>query len=98
MTNRLPGLSAEILIAYLLSSRVVPENRSLISANVKLKFEKVYYPCILLAKKRYVGLKYESRDQKIPEFDVKGIETVRRDETPADLSQVKEFSNRNVQK
>lgn len=74
---------------------------------VKLKFEKVYHPCVLLAKKRYVGFKYEHRDQKEPEFDAKGIETVRRDGTPAeqkieekalkilfktaDLSQVKSF-------
>ncbi|KAL4906856.1 hypothetical protein BDW74DRAFT_189968 [Aspergillus multicolor] len=74
---------------------------------IKLKFEKVYHPCVLLAKKRYVGLKYEHRDQKEPEFDAKGIETVRRDGTPAeqkieekalkllfrtsDLSQVKSY-------
>ena len=74
---------------------------------VKLKFEKVYHPCVLLAKKRYVGFKYEHRSQKEPEFDAKGIETVRRDGTPAeqkieenalktlfrtsDLSQVKSF-------
>ncbi|KAL2758400.1 hypothetical protein ACRALDRAFT_1040443 [Sodiomyces alcalophilus JCM 7366] len=74
---------------------------------VKLKFEKVYHPCVLLAKKRYVGYKYESKDQAKPDFDAKGIETVRRDGTPAeqkieekalrllfetsDLSQVKEY-------
>ncbi|ETN43371.1 uncharacterized protein HMPREF1541_02530 [Cyphellophora europaea CBS 101466] len=74
---------------------------------VKLKFEKVYHPCVLLAKKRYVGFKYESRNQTVPEFDAKGIETVRRDGTPAeqkieemalkvlfrtaDLSKVKDF-------
>ncbi|EXJ81893.1 DNA polymerase zeta subunit [Capronia coronata CBS 617.96] len=74
---------------------------------VKLKFEKVYHPCVLLAKKRYVGFKYESRNQTTPDFDAKGIETVRRDGTPAeqkveetalkllfrtaDLSQVKRF-------
>jgi DNA polymerase zeta len=51
---------------------------------VKLKFEKVYHPCVLLAKKRYVGFKYESRTQKEPEFDAKGIETVRRDGTLAE--------------
>ena len=51
---------------------------------VKLKFEKVYHPCVLLAKKRYVGFKYESRTQTEPEFDAKGIETVRRDGTPAE--------------
>lgn len=51
---------------------------------VKLKFEKVYHPCVLLAKKRYVGFKYESPKQTEPEFDAKGIETVRRDGTPAE--------------
>lgn len=51
---------------------------------VKLKFEKVYLPCVLLAKKRYVGFKYETRFQKEPEFDAKGIETVRRDGTPGE--------------
>ncbi|KAF8249753.1 DNA/RNA polymerase [Wilcoxina mikolae CBS 423.85] len=74
---------------------------------IKLKFEKVYLPCVLMSMKRYVGFKYEYRDQKEPEFDAKGIETVRRDGTPAtqkmqetalkilfrssDLSEVKEY-------
>lgn len=74
---------------------------------MKLKFEKVYLPCVLLAKKRYVGFKYENKFQREPEFDAKGIETVRRDGTPAeqkieekalkilfrtkDLSQVKSY-------
>ncbi|XP_058083823.1 DNA polymerase zeta catalytic subunit isoform X2 [Magnolia sinica] len=46
---------------------------------VTLKMEKVYYPCVLLTKKRYVGYSYESPDQRKPTFDAKGIETVRRD-------------------
>ncbi|CAI4210967.1 unnamed protein product [Parascedosporium putredinis] len=59
---------------------------------IKLKFEKVYFPCVLLAKKRYVGYKYESKDQVEPEFDAKGIETALKIlfET-ADLSQVKAY-------
>lgn len=81
---------------------------------IKLKFEKVYHPCVLLAKKRYVGFKYEHRTQKEPEFDAKGIETVRRDGTPAeqkieekalktlfrtaDLSQVKSYFQRQCAK
>ena len=81
---------------------------------VKLKFEKVYFPCLLLAKKRYVGFKYESKTQKEPDFDAKGIETVRRDGTPAeqkieekalkilfrtaDLSQVKSYFQRQCTK
>ncbi|XP_040381696.1 DNA polymerase zeta catalytic subunit isoform X2 [Oryza brachyantha] len=50
---------------------------------VTLKFEKVYHPCFLLTKKRYVGYSYESPEQKEAIFDAKGIETVRRDTCPA---------------
>uniref|UniRef100_A0A8D9BNJ6 DNA polymerase n=1 Tax=Cacopsylla melanoneura TaxID=428564 RepID=A0A8D9BNJ6_9HEMI len=50
---------------------------------VKLKFEKVYQPCILQTKKRYVGFMYESVDQEKPIYEAKGIETVRRDGCPA---------------
>jgi hypothetical protein len=39
--------------------------------------EKVYHPCILQTKKRYVGFAYESPEQQVPVFDAKGIETVR---------------------
>nr|CAB3265529.1 DNA polymerase zeta catalytic subunit-like [Phallusia mammillata] len=74
---------------------------------MKLKLEKVYQPCILQTKKRYVGYAYESENQVEPIFDAKGIETVRRDGCPAvakilekslrllfesrDVSQVKSF-------
>ncbi|XP_071444843.1 DNA polymerase zeta catalytic subunit-like [Hetaerina americana] len=50
---------------------------------VKLKLEKVYQPCLLQTKKRYVGYAYETPDQEKPIFDAKGIETVRRDGCPA---------------
>ncbi|KAG2061849.1 hypothetical protein BDR06DRAFT_945889 [Suillus hirtellus] len=76
-------------------------------APIKLKFEKVYLPCLLMAKKRYVGFKFENPDETVPAFDAKGIETVRRDGVPAqskmtetclktlfrtqDLSQVKDY-------
>lgn len=36
-----------------------------------------------MAKKRYVGFKYENPDDREPVFDAKGIETVRRDGTLA---------------
>lgn len=49
---------------------------------VKLKLEKVFQPCILQTKKRYVGNMYESVDQTEAEFCAKGIETVRRDGCP----------------
>lgn len=55
---------------------------------IKLKFEKVYHPCVLLAKKRYVGNCFEFEDQKEPTFEAKGIETIRRDGIPAQLKMV----------
>jgi DNA polymerase zeta len=93
--------------AFKIGAEMAKEITDMNPRPVKLKFEKVYHPCVLLAKKRYVGYKYESLDQTVPEFDAKGIETVRRDGTPAeqkieekalkilfetaDLSQVKEY-------
>ncbi|XP_034102434.1 DNA polymerase zeta catalytic subunit [Drosophila albomicans] len=50
---------------------------------VKLKLEKVYQPCLLQTKKRYVGYMYETPDQEQPVYEAKGIETVRRDGCPA---------------
>jgi hypothetical protein len=49
---------------------------------MKLQFEKIYSPLILLSKKHYAGYKYEDlnqvkKDEKT--FEAKGIETVRRD-------------------
>jgi DNA polymerase zeta len=41
-----------------------------------------------MAKKRYVGFKYENPDDKEPTFDAKGIETVRRDGIPAQQKMV----------
>lgn len=46
---------------------------------MKIKLEKVYQPCLLLAKKRYCGNSFESTAQMRPSFDAKGIETIRRD-------------------
>lgn len=70
--------------AFEIGAEIAREITDMNPRPVKLKFEKVYHPCVLLAKKRYVGYKYESRDQTVPEFDAKGIETVRRDGTPAE--------------
>lgn len=50
---------------------------------IKMKFEKIYQPCVLQTKKRYCGFKYEFPEQVKPEFEAKGIETVRRDCCPA---------------
>ncbi|KAI9635703.1 putative delta DNA polymerase [Dioszegia hungarica] len=45
---------------------------------IKLEFEKVYFPYLLISKKRYAGL-YWTRPDKYDKMDTKGIETVRRD-------------------
>ncbi|KDR84999.1 hypothetical protein GALMADRAFT_131759 [Galerina marginata CBS 339.88] len=65
--------------AFAIGNEIADTITSLNPAPIKLKFEKVYLPCVLMAKKRYVGFKYESIDDTEPAFDAKGIETVRRD-------------------
>lgn len=81
---------------------------------VKLKLEKVYQPCILQTKKRYVGFMYETKDQREPVYEAKGIETVRRDGCPIvarmlekvlrilfetkDVSLIKQYVNREFTK
>ena len=48
---------------------------------IKLEFEKVYFPYLLINKKRYAGL-YWSRLETFDKMDAKGIVTVRRDNCP----------------
>lgn len=45
---------------------------------IKLEFEKVYFPYLLINKKRYAGL-YWTNPDKYDKMDTKGIESVRRD-------------------
>ncbi|KAH8913320.1 hypothetical protein BT69DRAFT_1185971, partial [Atractiella rhizophila] len=45
---------------------------------IRLEFEKVYFPYLLISKKRYAGL-YWTKPEKYDKMDAKGIETVRRD-------------------
>merc|ERR1719221_1156134 len=45
---------------------------------IKLEFEKVYFPYLLMNKKRYAGL-YWTKPDAYDKLDAKGIETVRRD-------------------
>ncbi len=108
----LPGRTKEE--AFRLGHLIADKVTSLNPRPVKLKFEKVYLPSVLLAKKRYVGFKYETLDEREPGFDAKGIETVRRDFHPAiqrmleacirllfrtrDLSRVKSYLQRQWRK
>ncbi|KAL3239115.1 DNA-directed DNA polymerase [Nakaseomyces bracarensis] len=77
----LPGRSKKE--AFRIGSEMVSAVTASNPAPVKLNFEKVYFPSILLSKKRYVGYAYMNPSQEEPRFDAKGIETVRRDGTPA---------------
>ncbi|KAI8060050.1 hypothetical protein BC940DRAFT_371596 [Gongronella butleri] len=77
----LPGKSRAD--AFDIGANIAETITKMFPAPIKLKFEKVYHPCLLLTKKRYVGFKYEHIDETEPVFDAKGIETVRRDGTPA---------------
>ena len=45
---------------------------------IKLEFEKVYYPYLLINKKRYAGL-YWTKVEKYDKMDAKGIEVCLRD-------------------
>jgi DNA polymerase elongation subunit (family B) len=45
---------------------------------IKLEFEKVYFPYLLMNKKRYAGMLW-TKPTKPDKMDCKGIETVRRD-------------------
>eukprot|EP00164_Ancoracysta_twista_P027118 GFYU01053149.1.p1 GENE.GFYU01053149.1~~GFYU01053149.1.p1 ORF type:complete len:184 (-),score=31.09 GFYU01053149.1:478-1029(-) len=46
---------------------------------IKLEFEKVYFPYLLMNKKRYAGMFFCSNPDKPDKMDTKGLETVRRD-------------------
>eukprot|EP01006_Ploeotia_vitrea_P059999 TRINITY_DN75127_c0_g1_i1.p1 TRINITY_DN75127_c0_g1~~TRINITY_DN75127_c0_g1_i1.p1 ORF type:complete len:1053 (+),score=125.84 TRINITY_DN75127_c0_g1_i1:30-3188(+) len=50
-------------------------------APIRLEFEKVYCPYLLMSKKRYAGLLHTKPD-KYDYLDAKGIESVRRDNCP----------------
>ncbi len=61
-----------------LGKEAAAEVSKLFPPPVKLEFEKVYFPYLLMNKKRYAGLLW-TRPDKWDKMDTKGIETVRRD-------------------
>ncbi|KJE92975.1 DNA polymerase zeta catalytic subunit [Capsaspora owczarzaki ATCC 30864] len=73
----LPGATRER--AFQVGREIAESVTAMNPSPVRLKFEKVYHPCVLQAKKRYVGASYEFDEQREFVFDAKGIETVRRD-------------------
>jgi len=68
----------DVARAMALGAEASREVTKLFPPPVKLEFEKVYFPFLLMNKKRYAGL-YWSKPEKWDKMDTKGIETVRRD-------------------
>ncbi|SCU71415.1 DNA polymerase delta catalytic subunit, putative [Trypanosoma equiperdum] len=60
---------------------------------IRLEFEKVYYPFLLMNKKRYAGLLW-TNTVRYDKLDAKGIETVRRDSCPLVASVISGVLNR----
>lgn len=78
---QLPGRSLDD--AFVIGDEIAKEITCRQPEDVVLKFEKVYYPCILLTKKRYVGRCFEPPyipQQTKAHLDAKGIEMIRRDQ------------------
>lgn len=61
-----------------LGKKAADELSELFIKPIKLEFEKVYYPYLLISKKRYAGLLWTNID-KPDKKDCKGVENVRRD-------------------
>jgi DNA polymerase elongation subunit (family B) len=73
----LPGRS--VADAFRVGAEIAAEATARNPRPMVLKLEKVYFPCVLVAKKRYAGFSYESPGQAAPTLDCKGLEMVRRD-------------------
>ena len=65
--------------AMKLAEKALVVVNDLFPSPIKLEFEKIYSPYMLLSKKRYAGLMYTSNPQCPEKIDVRGLETVRRD-------------------
>lgn len=61
-----------------LAEKAAAEVSAIFPSPIKLEFEKIYFPFLLMNKKRYAGLLW-TRPDKYDKLDAKGLETVRRD-------------------
>lgn len=70
-------LTTTLIVLHFFFVRVGSEAADFVSAKfvkpIKLEFEKVYYPYLLISKKRYAGL-YWTKPEKYDKMDSKGIE------------------------
>ena len=74
----LPGRSTDKAIA--IGQQIARVITRRVINPIRLIFEKVYNPCALLTKKRYMGLKYELGRPSVMEY--KGMEAIRVDQCP----------------
>eukprot|EP01060_Flectonema_neradi_P004967 TRINITY_DN13293_c0_g1_i1.p1 TRINITY_DN13293_c0_g1~~TRINITY_DN13293_c0_g1_i1.p1 ORF type:complete len:2077 (+),score=379.85 TRINITY_DN13293_c0_g1_i1:815-6232(+) len=88
----LPG--STVKRAFEVGQQIVQHASATNPSPVKLKLEKVYKPCIMVTKKRYVGNAYEAPDSE-PKFDAKGVECIRRDQCRA-TSKIQEMALRRL--
>lgn len=65
--------------AVAIGNRIAEEITSINKQEIVLKYEKTYYGCLLLSKKRYVGYSFE-KETDVGSLDAKGIEVIRRDQ------------------
>ena len=61
-----------------LAQQAAKEVSKIFPRPIQLEFEKIYYPFLLMNKKRYAGLLW-TNPEKYDKLDAKGLETVRRD-------------------
>ena len=75
-----PDLSDEqrLRMAFRLGEALADKITDRFPAQVVIEMEKIYFPMLMVTKKRYAGLKY-TRVEAPDEVDVKGMEIVRRD-------------------
>ncbi|KAL0228660.1 hypothetical protein GEMRC1_013280 [Eukaryota sp. GEM-RC1] len=72
---------ANLATAFEVGNSVVSSINKLLPSPVELQMEKVLYPCLLMTKKRYSGLCFNSPSDSGFILS-KGIETIRRDQCP----------------
>ena len=72
------GIGADIAAAMELGKEAAEYVSGFFKKPIKLEFEKVYCPYLLMQKKKYAGLLWK-RPDRYEKIDAKGIETVRRD-------------------
>jgi DNA polymerase elongation subunit (family B) len=89
---RLRGHSVESAMAW--GTQLVNTISSEHPWPMNLIFEKVYWPCCLVTKKRYVGRAFDPGTSSASSWlDAKGIETIRRDTCPAVAVSIEKILN-----